>query len=81
MTCITPSVVEFRESKVLIFSTHSLNNRTTAAHNTDVSGGLHEVGSADSLALVDVVLVQKHAAEALQRVVGATSDLGITQEQ
>jgi hypothetical protein len=42
---------------------------------------LHEVGSADSLALVDVVLVQKHAAEALQRVVGATSDLGITQEQ
>lgn len=81
MTCIAPSVIEVREGKVLVFSTHSLDNRTAAAYNTDVSGGLHEVGSADSLALVEIVLAQKHAAEALQRVVGAASDLSITQEQ
>jgi 3-hydroxyacyl-CoA dehydrogenase len=64
-----------------MLSTHSLDNRTAAAYNTDVSSGLHEVGSANSLALVEVILAQKHAAEALQRVVGAASDLSITQEQ
>jgi hypothetical protein len=48
-----------------MLSTYSLDNWTSAAYNTDVSGGLHEVGSTDSLALVEVVLAQKHATEAL----------------
>jgi len=61
--------------------THSLNNRTTAAHNTNVSSGLHEVCGTDSCTLVDVVLAQEEVAEALQRVVRTASNLGIAQEQ
>ena len=75
-------VIDVRESKGdCYYSTHSLNNRATAAHNTNVTRSLHKVRGTDSLVLVDVVLAQKEAAEALERVVGATSDLGIAQEQ
>ena len=79
MTCSTLSVFDSREGRALLLSTYSLDNRTTAAYNTDVSSGLHQVRGADSCVLVDVVFAQEEAAEALQRVVGATSDLGITQ--
>ena len=80
MTCISLSVIDSREDKRLLFSTHSLDNRTTAAHNTDVTRSLHKIRGADTLVLVEVVLAQKEVAEALQWVVGATSDLGIAQK-
>ena len=67
--------------KKLLLPTHSLDYRTTTAHNTNVTRSLHKVRGADSLALVGFVLAQKEAAEALQRVVRATSDLDIAQEQ
>ena len=81
MTCITLSVIDVREGKGLLLSTHSLDNRTTTAYNTDVSSGLHKVRGADSCVLVEVVLAQKEVAEALQRVVRAASDLSVAQEQ
>ena len=62
------------------YSTYSLDNRATAAHNTNVTRSLHKVRGADSLVLVEVVLAKKEVAEALQRVIGATSDLRIAQE-
>jgi len=62
------------------YSTYSLDDRTTAAHNTDVTRSLHKIRGADTLVLVEVVLAQKEVAEALQWVVGATSDLGIAQK-
>jgi len=80
MTCISLSVIDSREDKRLLFSTHSLDNRTTAAHNTNVTRSLHKVCGADSLVLVKVVLAKEEVTEALQRVIGATSDLRIAQE-
>lgn len=73
-------MIDVREDKSLLFSTYGLDNRTTAAHDTDVTRSLHKVRGTDSLVLVEVVLAQKEVAEALQRVVGATSDLGIAQQ-
>ena len=73
-------MIDVREDKSILFSTYGLDNRTTAAHDTDVTRSLHKVRGADSLVLVQIVLAQQEVAETLQRVVGATSDLSITQE-
>lgn len=73
-------MIDVCEDKRLLFSTYSLYNRTTAAHNTNVTRSLDKVRSADSLVLVQIVLAQQEVAETLQRVVGATSDLSIAQE-
>jgi len=62
-------------------ATHSLDNRATTACDSDVASSLHEVGSANSLVLVTFVLSQEEVAVALQRVIRATSDLSIAQEQ
>ena len=74
-------MIDFREGEGRLLSTYSLDNRATALHNSDVARSLHKVRGTDSLVLVEVVLAQEEVAEALQRVVGATSDLCITQEQ
>ena len=58
-------------------ATYSLDDWTTTACNSDVSSSLYEVGGSDSLVLVTFVLSQEEVAVALQRVVGATSDLSI----
>ena len=61
--------------------TYSLDNRATTACYANVAGCLHEVGSADSLVLIRVVLSEKEAAVALKGIVRAASDFRVTQKQ
>lgn len=65
MTYTKLSVIDIKEGEEIQLSTHSLDNRTTAAHNSDVARSLHKVRGTDSLVLVEVVLAQKEVAEAL----------------
>jgi hypothetical protein len=45
--------------------TYGLDNRATAASNSDITSCLHEVGGADSLVLVRIVPGQQEVAVAL----------------